>query len=115
MSGTTIAAGARELSAALADQSVRQIIVESRLDGLPELVLRPGLSLAGTGTLAFAPGTDGLHLRGNNEVTGLTVLTEPARRAVFTDPADPDLGLIRLRGLTVGGQVDLGVGGAGRI
>jgi hypothetical protein len=109
MSGTAKAASAAELTAALADKSVQQILVEDRLVGVHELVLRRGVSLAGSGTLVFAPGDDGLRLQGDNEVTGLTLRAEPARRAVFTDPAVPDLGLIRLRGLTVSGQVDLGV------
>jgi hypothetical protein len=113
MSGTTKVAGAPELSAALADPSVRQIIVEGPLEGLSELVLRPGVSLAGSGTLAFAAGEDGLRLQGANEVAGLTLRTEPGKRAVFTDPAI-DMGLIRLSGLTVSGQVDLGVAG-GRV
>jgi hypothetical protein len=109
MSGSTIVTGP-DLAVALADPSVWRIELAGRLEGLRRLTLRPGVSLAGEATLVFEPGEDGLCLGGDNEVSGLTILVDPKRRAVFSDGA----GGIRLAGLTVTGQVDLGVTG-GRV
>jgi hypothetical protein len=105
MSGSAKADTAAGLSAALADPSIRHIEVSGRLEGLRQLAVRPGVSLGGDGTLLFAPGEDGLALRGDNEVSGLTILADPDRRAVFSEAA----GGIRLAGLAVTGQVDLSV------
>lgn len=110
MSGIAIAASAAELSAALADHSVQRIDISGHIDGLRRLTIRAGVSLGGDGTLEFAAGDDGLHLEGDNEVSGLTVLADPRQRAVFSEAT----GAIRLAGLKVRGQVDLSVTG-GRV
>ncbi len=63
--------------------------------------------------LSFING-GGIALSGDNEVSGLAVQTSPASRAVYIDSAEEDLGLIRLKGLTVTGMVQLLTRGANK-
>lgn len=108
----TTAAG---LTAAAGDPAVRHIAVHGEITGMPEVQLAPGQHLVGAeegATLAFAEGSDGVRVSRDNTVTGIRLVTSPDRRALSNDPSVPDLGTLRLSGLTVVGQVQVMATGA---
>ncbi|WP_336249270.1 hypothetical protein [Stomatohabitans albus] len=52
-------------------------------------------------------GGDGVALTGDNEISGISIQTSPANRAIYIDSPEVDLGTIRLEHLTVTGVVQL--------
>jgi hypothetical protein len=100
----------RELQAAAANASVRQIMVSASISDVPPLRLSPGQKLTGTeaqSALRFAAGSDGLELSTDNLVEGLQLVADPDKRAVFNDTGVDHLGRLILRDLTVTGVVQL--------
>jgi hypothetical protein len=51
--------------------------------------------------------SDGIGLTANNEVSNLTIQTNPSNRAIYTLSNHPDLGVLTLKNLTVTGQVQI--------
>lgn len=100
-----------QLMAALGDHAVRRIHLKARLTGLPSIRLQPGQDLVGVdpgdSALEFAPGQDGLQLSADNHVHGITLRTDPERRALFNDTTQASLGTLRLHRLAVTGVVRL--------
>lgn len=110
---------ARELEAAVACGAAL-IEVAGVFRELPTLQLSCGQSLRAApagARLAFARGNDGLGLPGNNEIAGIAIETDVARRAllVSSSPPQPAAGRIVLRDLSVSGQVECRLDGDDRI
>jgi hypothetical protein len=99
-----------ELRDAAGQSEVRRIKVVNDLRDVPGFRLSPGQSLlaerAGT-MLEFAPGGHGLELSTDNQVEGLELSADPARRALFNDTGVERLGRLVLRDLRVTGLVQL--------
>lgn len=113
------AASPRELVAAVAG-SAPLIEVTGELTELPTLRLARGQVLRaaeGGARLGFSAGNDGIGLAGENEVTGVAIETDPARRAIFvtTSRAQPAAGRIALRDLLIAGQLECRLDGDDRI
>lgn len=84
---------------------------------MPEgFVLGKGRRLVAGGEnvfLGFING-GGIALRGDNEISGIAIQTEPSSRAIYIDSAEEDLGKIVLRSLTVTGVVQFLTRGGNR-
>ena len=78
------------------------IEVQGSLSGMPMIALGPGVKLRG-GTLSF--GAKGVRLTRDNELDGVTVLTEDDEVAILNDTSVADLGTLTLRGVRTTGQV----------
>jgi hypothetical protein len=99
-----------EFQAAVADASVRHIVVAAPIDDLPTQRLSRGQLLTGTdarSVLRFAKGMHGLQLSADNRVEMLHLVTDPDRCAVFNDTSVEQLGRLVLRDLTITGVVQL--------
>jgi hypothetical protein len=96
-----VARSARELVEALG-AGVDEIEVQGSLSGMPMITLGPGVRLRG-GTLSF--GGKGVRLTRDNELDGVTVLTEDDEVAILNDTSVADLGTLTLRGVRTTGQV----------
>ena len=81
---------------------VDEIEVQRSLSGMPMITLGPGVKLRG-GTLSF--GAKGVRLTRDNELDGVTVLTEDDEVAILNDTSVADLGTLTLRGVRTAGQV----------
>ena len=70
------------------DSDADEIEVQGHLSGMPMITLRPGMTLHG-GTLSF--GAKGVRLTRDNELEGVTILTEDDEVAILNDTsvADP--------------------------
>ena len=89
-----------ELVAATADARIRQIVASADLAGLPSIRLSPGQELSaseGPVALPFAAGQDGIQLSSNNRVEGLELVTDPDKRAIFTDTGVENLSRLGMR------------------
>jgi hypothetical protein len=98
------------LLAAAGDLRVKTVIVTQDLAALPSFRLAPGQALRGgqsTPTLRFRDGQDGLELSSDNAVSGLRLVCDVDRRAVFNDTSSPHLGRMELNALTVTGVVQI--------
>jgi hypothetical protein len=99
-----------ELVACTRNPAVRQIVVCGQLVDVPSLRLLPGQTLVGEGpdaTISFAAGCDGLELTTDNEVTDVTLLAAPCRRAICNDTTVTSLGRMRIARVTTIGQVQI--------
>ena len=107
--GARRVATASELIEAAGHPEVSQILVPDSLAELPTLRLAPGQSLSGQGSAAlrFASGADGVRLSADNQVSGLALITDPARRALFNDAESDGFGVFELARLRVTGCVRL--------
>ena len=104
-----------ELTTALGAPGVDTICIAGLLDTVPTLALRPGQSLVGAtkdATLRFALGVDGVRLSTDNALRGLTLQTDPGRRAVFNDLTCATMGRLVLQSLQVVGCVEILADGA---
>ena len=86
------------------DSDADEIEVQGHLSGMPMITLRPGMTLHG-GTLSF--GAKGVRLTRDNELEGVTILTEDDEVAILNDTSVADLGTLTLRGVRTAGQVFL--------
>lgn len=112
--GTTPAArslrvvtNAAEFSGVLAEGNAECLDVAADINGLSHTQLAPGqglTSLSGA-VLTFVPGDDGLELTSDNQVTNLSIITDPARRAIHNSASVQTLGRIELSDLSVTGCV----------
>lgn len=79
------------------------------------IVLPEGFKLTGINKdrciLSFSNG-DGIGLTANNEVSNLTIQTNPNNRAIYVNSSLEDLGILTLKNLTITGQVQI-LAGAG--
>jgi hypothetical protein len=103
-------ASAGELLAAVGDAEVGTIMVTTDLVDVPSLRLAPGQSLRGVGprpTILFGAGQDGVQLSSDNDIDGLRLVCDSARRAVFNDTSVPNLGRITLGALSIVGVVHI--------
>jgi hypothetical protein len=99
-----------ELLAAVRDAQVKTITVTADLEDVPLLRLSPGQALRGREekpTIQFRGGQEGLELSSDNEVSGLRLVCDVNRRAVFNGTAAPHLGRIDLKALKVTGVVQI--------
>ena len=82
-------------------------MLAEHLDSLPTLRLAPGQSLCGEGNtvLRFARAADGVQITADSTVSGLSIIADPDRRAVFNDTTFAGFGRIELRELHVTGCV----------
>jgi hypothetical protein len=74
------------------------------------IVLPVGFSLTGVDKekcIISFNNSDGIGLTANNEVTDLTIQTNPNNRAIYTLSNHADLGTLSLKNLTVTGQVQI--------
>jgi hypothetical protein len=96
--------------AAAADPQAKTIIVTQDLAAVPSLRLAPGQALRGgqpTPTLRFREGQDGLELTSDNAVSGLRLVCDVNRRALFNDTSASHLGRTELNTLTIIGVVQI--------
>ena len=74
------------------------------------ITLPSGFSLSGADKekciLSFS-NSDGIGLTANNEVSNLIIQTNPGNRAIYLLSNFPDLGTLRLKNLTITGQVQI--------
>jgi len=74
------------------------------------ITLPPGFSLSGadkdTSILSFS-NSDGIGITANNEISNLTIQTNPNNRAIYLLSNQADLGTLTLKNLTVTGQVQI--------
>jgi hypothetical protein len=101
---------AEELVAAVNDPAVQRIEVTGEIAGAPPVRLAPGQHLVGAGSgaaVVFAHGVDGVCLSSDNELARIRLDVTPQYRAIFNDTAVPDLGTLRLTGVTTVGQVQI--------
>lgn len=74
------------------------------------VVLPPGVIVHGIdpqiSILSFNSG-DGLGLSGDNEISNLSIQTNPSYRAIYVASEHTDLGILKLNNLTVTGQVQI--------
>jgi hypothetical protein len=74
------------------------------------ITLPPGFTLSGTdqekSILSFS-NSDGIGLTANNEVSSLTIQTNPNHRAIYLLSNQADLGTLTLKNLTVTGQIQI--------
>lgn len=108
-----------DLMEALAAREPRNLELQTSILSPYSLTLPPGFSLIGTKNkdciLSFCNG-DGVGLTADNRVSGITVMTTPAARAIYTQTGLRDMGRIALENLTVTGQVSIIVrGGTDRL
>jgi hypothetical protein len=100
-----------ELIAAVNDKDVQEIAVSTDLNDIPSIELLPGQTLRsasdGWPTLKFRENADGLRLSSNNTVAGLSLITSPAKRAIWNDYSVDGLGTIVLRSLRTTGRVQI--------
>ena len=99
-----------ELTTALATSGVDTVMVAGILDMVPTLALWPRQSLGGAtrvATLRFTPGVDGVQLSADNALHGLTLQTDPGRRAVFNGLTCATMGRLTLQNLQVVGLVEI--------
>lgn len=103
-----------ELVDAAGNPDCPEILVGEDIDALPQLRLGPGQALRGTGkpTLRFEAGTDGVQLSADNAVTGVALVTDADRRALYNDTTFAGFGRIDLSRLVVTGCVRLLAEGA---
>lgn len=79
------------------------------ISAVESITLEEGQKLISGGEdilLSFIHG-DGIALRGDNEISGISIQTAPNRRAIYIDSTSEDLKEIRLNDLTVTGLVQL--------
>src|SRR5215469_10339421 len=101
-------ASLNELLAALADPNVRSIAVTTDVFEAPGFRLSSGQTLSGDRrNIRFAAGHDGVQLSADNELSGLCLIADPQRRAVFNDTSVEQLGVMRLRDLRLRGCMRL--------
>jgi hypothetical protein len=99
-----------KLLAATQETQVKTITVTEDLAGVPSLRLSPGQALRGdnrTPAIRFRAGQDGLELSSDNAVSGLRLICDLDRCAVFNDTSLPHLGRIELNALKVTGVVQI--------
>lgn len=74
------------------------------------IVLPVGFSITGANKescIISFNNSDGIGLTASNEVSNLTIQTNPNNRAIYTLSNHPDLGILSLKNLTVTGQVQI--------
>jgi hypothetical protein len=99
-----------ELAVAIAELSIKHIVVVGHLTDVPSIRLSPGQSLRGadgSATISFPGGVDGVQLATDNRVADLRLEVSPEKRAIFNDSAMPTLGRTVLRGVTTIGRVQI--------
>ncbi|MGN6532247.1 MAG: hypothetical protein ACTHK0_10900 [Ginsengibacter sp.] len=74
------------------------------------ITLPPGFSITGVDKekciLSFS-NSDGIGLTANNEISNLIIQTNPTNRAIYLLSNFPDLGTLKLKDLTITGQVQI--------
>jgi hypothetical protein len=103
-------ATASELTAAIADSAVSEIVVTTDITGLRTFRLPPGKTLKGatpSPALRFLPGEDGVQLSADNRIENVRVTTDPDRRALYNDTNVERLGPLMLRDLSIVGTIRL--------
>src|SRR5665213_1878652 len=99
-----------EFTDALKSQSPAVLEIGTSLLLPYSVVLPPGFSLQGVDPekciLSFNNG-DGIGLTADNEVSNLTIQTNPSNRAIYTLSDRSDLGTLKLSNLTVTGQIQI--------
>jgi hypothetical protein len=102
--------GLEELMAAAGDETVRRIVVEGEIAGVPSFRLAPGRQLVGaakSAALVFADGADGVEISRDNEVAHIRLQVAPRLRAIFNDTEVDELGVVRLADVSTVGQVQI--------
>ncbi|WP_428395778.1 hypothetical protein [Lichenicoccus sp.] len=84
-----------------------EIVVKQDLAEVPSIRLGPGQSLKGSNaaTLCFSARVDGVQLSADNAIEGLTLATDPDRRAIYNDTSFAGFGRVDLKHLRVAGCV----------
>ncbi len=99
-----------ELAVALKSQVPAELEIHASLLIPYALILPPGFSMKGVdpqkNILSFNNG-DGIGLTADNEISDLTIQTSPSHRAIYTLSNHVDLGIFRLKNLTVTGQIQI--------
>ncbi|MER6936253.1 hypothetical protein [Nocardioides sp. NPDC000441] len=86
------------------------IVVDGDLTNVPSFALAPGQNLTASssgGSIAFAPGSDGVQITQDNRVSNLRLATDTTQRAVYNDTTVENLGEVALHDLQAVGQVQL--------
>ncbi|SEU05882.1 hypothetical protein [Hymenobacter actinosclerus] len=99
-----------ELLAALNDPQPATLELQASILCPSSIILPAGFNIIGADKekcmLSFSVG-DGIGLTANNEISTITVQTNPGNRAIYVQGNSPDLGTITLKNLTVTGQVQI--------
>ncbi|CDG19765.1 exported protein of unknown function [Xenorhabdus poinarii G6] len=99
-----------ELISAVADQTIRKILVYESLYDVPNLSLKPGQSLIGTGPnlfIDFSKDIDGLQLSENNTISNITLKVTPTKRAIYNTYNILSFGKFELEDIKTIGQVQI--------
>lgn len=98
-----------ELLTAAGADGIGDIVVHGEIRDVPPLALTAGQRLRGDpgAALVFRPGVDGVRVSRDNDVVGLRIEVDAARRAIANDTGVDDLGIIRVAGVTTVGQVEI--------
>ncbi|WP_242917570.1 hypothetical protein [Pontibacter liquoris] len=100
----------QELMAALANPTPATLELQTSILCPYALTLPAGFRLTGTDKdsciLSFS-NSDGIGLTADNEVTDLTIQTNPNNRAIYLLSSQADLGTLTLKNLTITGQVQI--------
>ena len=96
-----------ELISAAGTPDVGEIVVKQDLADVPSIRLGPGQSLKGSNAAAlrFSAGVDGVQFSADNAIEGLTLATDPDRRAIYNDTRFGGFGRVDLKHLRVTGCV----------
>lgn len=99
-----------DLTAALNTNAPQNLELQTSILCPYSIVLPVGFSLTGINKescIISFNNSDGIGLTANNEVTNITIQTNPNNRAIYTLSNHPDLGTLSLNDLTVTGQVQI--------
>jgi hypothetical protein len=99
-----------DLTAAVGDAAINDIVVTANLTGLRTIRLSPGARLRGaksTVTVRFAAGQDGVQLSSDNRLENLELMADMDRRAIFNDTQVESLGRLVLRNLRTTGVIQI--------
>jgi len=92
------------------DSTIRSIVVNESLAGVPSMRLSPGQSLRGNDnrvTLTFSSDAEGLQLSSDNQVQSLRLEVLPTKRAIFNDVSVLSFGRIELSSIVTVGRVQV--------
>ncbi|WP_340613356.1 hypothetical protein [Xenorhabdus thailandensis] len=99
-----------ELISAVADQTIRKILVYKSLYDLPSLSLKPGQSLIGVEpnlVISFSKNIDGFQLSENNTIRNIILKVTPTKRAIYNAYNICSFGKFELEDIKTIGQVQI--------
>ncbi len=99
-----------DLMTALNNDAPKNLELQTSILCPYSIVLPVGFSITGVdkeSCIISFNNSDGIGITANNEISNLTIQTNPNNRAIYTLSNHPDLGTLSLKNLTVTGQVQI--------